>query len=375
MMNKKAIAAFAAGATLLAGFAMATPAFAADAAKTPDQILTEDTAALAKKDTAIEAQKKTVEEKQKAVEEKQKAVDAAKLLYGQEYKEDTAGKGKEQADALKEAQTALTTEQTKLDNMYNKAYYDLKEKVAQEKADKEARDDAAYKAAHSKAHHVAVVSAAKSKLDSAAADKAEKLKTYDEKFEALEKADAALKMAQANFKAAHKAVSDAEASGLNLKDSTAYNALVDAENRASAEQTAADKDFQKANKEFGKAKSEAEAASLAYNNALEAYKAAYNAAVRDGVKLPADLPQITDPLVPTTLPGVPGVVTPAPAKPGAAAGQAGANGAAAGAKTTVVEKKKDGGKKLPGTGVGVTLTALAATMLAGMGAAVRKARH
>ena len=61
----------------------------------------------------------------------------------------------------------------------------------------------------------------------------------------------------------------------------------------------------------------------------------------------------------------------AKAKPG----QTGANGAAAGAKTTVVEKKKDGGKKLPGTGVGVTLTALAATMLAGMGAAVRKARH
>ncbi|KXA18800.1 hypothetical protein HMPREF3216_00344, partial [Gardnerella vaginalis] len=40
-----------------------------------------------------------------------------------------------------------------------------------------------------------------------------------------------------------------------------------------------------------------------------------------------------------------------------------------------VEKKKNDGKKLPGTGVGVTLTALAATMLAGMGAAVRKARH
>ncbi|RDW96223.1 peptidase [Gardnerella vaginalis] len=61
----------------------------------------------------------------------------------------------------------------------------------------------------------------------------------------------------------------------------------------------------------------------------------------------------------------------AKAKPG----QTGANGAAAVAKTTVVEKKKDGGKKLPATGVGVTLTALAATMLAGMGAAVRKARH
>ena len=375
MMNKKAIAAFAAGATLLAGFAMATPAFAADAAKTPDQIYAEDTASLKALDDAIKTQEGVVAPLKKAVEEAKAKNEAMKTALGDQYSATTAGKGKEQADAVTTAENALKSEQTKLDGMYNRAYYDLKEKVAQEKADKEARDDAAYKAAHSKAHHVAVVSAAKSKLDSAAADKAEKLKTYDEKFEALEKADAALKMAQANFKAAHKAVSDAVASGLNLKDPTAYNALVDAENRASAEQTAADKDFQKANKEFGKAKSEAEAASLAYNNALEAYKAAYNAAVRDGVKLPADLPQITDPLVPTTLPGVPGVVTPAPAKPGAAAGQAGANGAAAGAKTTVVEKKKDGGKKLPGTGVGVTLTALAATMLAGMGAAVRKARH
>ena len=71
----------------------------------------------------------------------------------------------------------------------------------------------------------------------------------------------------------------------------------------------------------------------------------------------------------TVQPGKPG------AKPGQAAGQAGANGAAAGAKTTVVEKKKDGGKKLPTTGVGAALTALAASMLAGMGAVVRKARH
>ena len=71
----------------------------------------------------------------------------------------------------------------------------------------------------------------------------------------------------------------------------------------------------------------------------------------------------------TVQPGKPG------AKPGQAAGQAGANAAAGGAKTTVVEKKKDGGKKLPTTGVGVALTALAASMLAGMGAVVRKARH
>ena len=378
-MNKKAIAAFAAGATLLAGFAMATPAFAADAAKTPDQILTEDTAALAAKDTAIENQKKVVAEKQTAVDEAKKAVDAAKLTFGKDYNESTPNKGKEQADALKAAKTALTTEQTKLDNLYNRAYYELKEKVAQEKAEKEARDKAAHEAAHSKAHHVAVVSEAKTKKDAAEADHAAKLKTYNEKFEALEKAGAALKMAKANFKAAQKAVSDAEANGLNLKDPTAYNDLVDAQNRADAEQAAAQTAFDKANLEFGKAKREAEQAAVAYNAASEAYKAAYNDAVKDGVKLPADLPQITDPLVPTTLPGVPGVVTPAPAKPGAAKpGQAGkAGAAAAGAKTEVENKngKDKRGNTHTGTGVGVTLTALAATMLAGMGAAVRKARH
>ena len=38
MMNKKAIAAFAAGATLLAGFAMATPAFA----KVPRPVSTDE---------------------------------------------------------------------------------------------------------------------------------------------------------------------------------------------------------------------------------------------------------------------------------------------------------------------------------------------
>ncbi|MFU0558991.1 hypothetical protein ACMZ7R_06580, partial [Gardnerella vaginalis] len=239
MMNKKAIAAFAAGATLLAGFAMATPAFAADAAKTPDQILTEDTAVLAEKDTAIEAQKKVVAEKQKVVEEKQKAVDAAKLTFGNDYNESTAGKGKEQAEALTTAKSDLTTEQTKLDGMYNRAYYELKEKVAQEKADKEARDKAAHEAAHSKAHHVAVVSEAKTKLDATKADHADKMKTYSEKFEAWQKADADLKMATANFKAAQKAVSDAEAAGLDLTDKTAYKALKDTEARAQAELDAA----------------------------------------------------------------------------------------------------------------------------------------
>ncbi|MDK6989088.1 hypothetical protein QP332_24170, partial [Escherichia coli] len=63
MMNKKAIAAFAAGATLLAGFAMATPAFAADAPKkTPAQLLDD-----AQK--AVEANNAAIEKAQKAVDD------------------------------------------------------------------------------------------------------------------------------------------------------------------------------------------------------------------------------------------------------------------------------------------------------------------
>ncbi|MFU0558096.1 hypothetical protein ACMZ7R_01855, partial [Gardnerella vaginalis] len=125
-------------------------------------------------------------------------------------------------------------------------------------------------------------------------------------------------------------------------------------------------DFNKANAEFNKAKREAEKASAVYNAALKKYKKDYNAAIAAGVKLPADLPQITDPLAPTTLPGVPGVGGFVPD------GQPGKPGKPG---KPEVEKKKNDGKKLPKTGVGVTLTALAATMLAGMGAAVRKARH
>ena len=367
MMNKKAIAAFAAGATLLAGFAMATPAFAADEAKTPDQIYAEDTASLKALDDAIKTQEAKVAPLKKAVDDAKAKNEAMKTALGDQYSATTAGKGKEQADAVTAAETALKPEQTKLDGMYNRAYYELKEKVAQEKADKEARDKAAHEAAHSKAHHVAVVSEAKTKLDATKADHADKMKTYSEKFEAWQKADADLKMATANFKAAQKAVSDAEAAGLDLTDKTAYKALKDTEARAQAELDAATTAEQKAARELEKAKGDAEKAAVAYNKALEAYKAAYNAAIRDGVKLPADLPEITDPLVPTTLPGVPGQ----PGKPG----QPGQPGQPGKPGKPEVEKKKNDGKKLPGTGVGVTLTALAATMLAGMGAAVRKARH
>ena len=390
-MNKKAIAAFAAGATLLAGFAMATPAFAKDEAKKPTPAEVLKTA-----QDAVDANNKAItdaEAAQKAAEDAetglaQKVADAKKDLGDTLFvkyfnaaqqggaitrnttKCEVADEAKVNAlsTALKnQDENATKLAKAKQDLATAKAkVYDLAEalKKAQEAA---GAAEALEKSFHTKEYHIANVSRAKVKLDSTKADHADKMKTYSEKFEAWQKADADLKMATANFKAAQKAVFDADAAGLDHTNPTAYNDLVDAQKRAEAELDAATKAEKKAADELGKAKGEAEKAALAYNQALEAYKAAYNAAIRDGVKLPADLPEITDPLVPTTLPGVPGQ----PGKPG----QPGQPGQPGKPGKPEVEKKKNDGKKLPGTGVGVTLTALAATMLAGMGAAVRKARH
>ena len=390
MMNKKAIAAFAAGATLLAGFAMATPAFAADDAakkptpaevlKTAQKAVEDNNKAITDAEAAIAAATKNIETDKASVKTAEEALTAAKVS---EYFENgklkdakksfdvTSEEGKKVL-ALQTAYNTLATDEaakTKAEGELTTAkakVYDLDQalKKAQEAA---GAAEALEKSFHTKEYHIANVSRAKVKLDSTKADHADKMKTYSEKFEAWQKADADLKMATANFKAAQKAVSDALASGLNNSNPTAYNDLLDAQNRASAELDAATKAEKKAADELAKAQGEAEKAARNYNDALKAYKAAYNAAIRDGVKLPADLPEITDPLVPTTLPGVPGQ----PGKPG----QPGQPGQPGKPGKPEVEKKKNDGKKLPGTGVGVTLTALAATMLAGMGAAVRKARH
>ncbi|WP_253254040.1 hypothetical protein [Gardnerella vaginalis] len=151
--------------------------------------------------------------------------------------------------------------------------------------------------------------------------------------------------------------------------------LLKASNDANTELTDAKTAAAKAKGEFDKALREAHEAWAKYAGVYKAAKAK-NASLVAGYALPSDVEPVAANYVPGVSHVTPGSVKPGQAgKPGAKPGQAGANGAAAGAKTTVVEKKKDGGKKLPGTGVGVTLTALAATMLAGMGAAVRKARH
>ena len=423
MMNKKAIAAFAAGATLLAGFAMATPAMAQEAkftglgeigdffknngffgeakktytekdrtqAKLDYLTAVDEQAAAAKKanaeQTKYEAAVAEAKQAQKTYDDGLAAAKAAGIIKanGQLDATEVAKPDKATAKqaaidagvlnadasavntrpadapmtALIAARSDLDTKDTLLDaakKHYNEVMGSSDTPTPDPKQPEEVTPT-------TKAGFIGLVSSDKVALDEATANKADKMKTYSEKYAALSAADAALSAATANFKAAHQRVVDAKAAGDDVSNPTAYNDLVDAEKRAQAELDAAQADFNKANAEFNKAKREAEKASAVYNAALKKYKKDYNAAIAAGVKLPADLPQITDPLAPTTLPGVPGV--PVPGQPG----QPGKPG------KPEVEKKKNDGKKLPKTGVGVTLTALAATMLAGMGAAVRKARH
>ena len=115
------------------------------------------------------------------------------------------------------------------------------------------------------------------------------------------------------------------------------------------------------------------------------YKAAYNDAVRLGVN-PAVLPAVvtSDPLAPNfeDVPGATKAMNDAASGKLGKAAQQEAGKAAAGkaaAKGELAAKGAKGhgksGEKLGNAGVGVALTALAASMLAGMGAAVRKMRH
>ena len=281
-MNKKAVAAFAAGATLLAGFAMATPVFAADAqAPKNDQ-----NPAAPKNDQNPAAPKK------KDSESTDDKIHALKLA-------DAKAEFDKQKAELGKKKTALTTAATGLNNAVQ----------AVQKA-KNSVDDAKRALAQNK-------------------DK----KSVNSLKDTLNGADAALKKAEKVQEKKSAAFKDAYKNFMELLTgdyAKAVNALT------ALDETAVNTDDTVAGVE------EALADDEAVKNALSIVPSA------------------------TIQQGNTGATK---------QGQAGANGAAAGAKTTVVEKKKDGGKKLPGTGVGVTLTALAATMLAGMGAAVRKARH
>ncbi len=382
-MNKKAIAAFAAGATLLAGFAMATPAFAEDpkVPRIPNAAVVDSDSAALKALKALLAEKYTAADK--ALKEKNEAKTPAtlvdedgNLLDRLNYKFDDKGEVVKAADNSKD--DAATKANTYLEKL--KAYKTALAAVATAEKDVNDNTPAAPKASA----NVAVA-----KLKDTEKPLKEAQTKLDEAFGKYDAAYVAYKSAQQDKADAKKALEDYTRNHENEALPT-YHAEVASLTKALKVAEEAEK---KAKNAYSDAKADFEKAKKAFTDAWDKYNGAYKAAL-------AAKADVSDFKTPESLnhdfnseyqPGegfVPGAGASHTGKPGAAkpgqagqagkAGQAGANGAAAAGAKTEVENKKDKDKRgntHTGTGVGVTLTALAATMLAGMGAAVRKARH
>ncbi|NSX26966.1 hypothetical protein HRR11_00490 [Gardnerella vaginalis] len=456
MMNKKAIAAFAAGATLLAGFAMATPAFAAETPKcTP--VAADKLAGL--KQTVTEAKRKAdkaertlADEKDKYAEDTEayntakglvdafkqavknydaakKAADGAAGKDDEGAKKDAAKKAaKEVNKAAAEAKkneklktatftdiavdgTAAAPADTTFDTVLGAAptkheIYEAEVSLREANGALQDAKDALAKAqctpapapqpskpetkpvvpgvhvkAADKAKAVEAVKTAKLHLDDAFA-------AYTKDYAEYEKAKATLAGKVAAQEAAEKALKAAqdalEAYNVSAKnDSALAQRLADAVDRAQAKVVFAVAETAKANKDYAEAKAKAVASTAKYNAALAEYKACYNDAVTFGVEASQLPPVVTsDPLAPNfeDVPGATKAMNDAASgKLGKAAQQAAAKNAPAAAKGELAAKGAKGhgksGEKLGNAGVGVALTALAASMLAGMGAAVRKMRH
>ena len=430
MMNKKAIAAFAAGATLLAGFAMATPAMADadtdakiadlktsialletkmknnnlkpseevlnayDQAKTKfeetDKALT---AAYAAYDAGFKAYKAKQGNDKKSTDDFDK--DDTDKAYGTEKNKS----GKELNEALTAAQDAYNKAKTAFDEAkgkvaaYNSGYTKdvadlkaLKEELAKLVGGKTTTSQPSkpeakhvHVKAADKAKAVEAVKTAKLHLDDAFA-------AYTKDYAEYEKAKATLAGKVAAQEAAEKALKAAqdalEAYNVSAKnDSALAQRLADAVDRAQAKVVFAVAETAKANKDYAEAKAKAVASTAKYNAALTEYKACYNDAVTFGVEASKLPPVVTsDPLAPNfeDVPGAAKAMNDAASgKLGKAAQQAAAKKADAKGELAAKGAKGHGksGEKLGNAGVGVALTALAASMLAGMGAAVRKMRH
>ena len=493
-MNKKAIAAFAAGATLLAGFAMATPAFAGaktDAANHTLEVLTankdlrtymkslaeankqliKDNAALAtatvKASTSkakAEAAKKASDAADQKVKDAEKAYnDALEKKYGTEGAKDQNNQNTFKAsDEGKKLQKAIDDAKTDKD----KATYTYQERGAHGVTTKKDTPANAYTALQGyadademlRAGAEAAVESTKQLVEQAKAnvkmqqeiinqlngvtpdstkpdqtkpdqtkpdqtkpdqtkpDQTKPVQTADPSKSAasaelmrtqvvLAEADATNKDAQEKFV---KAKADFEAAKTQMAaldaqvksaadreealrvagktDTDAYKAAVidlkAAQSRANAYRT---HEYADAEKDFVEKSGKALLAATAYNAALVNYRAAYNKAVEveaSAVKGFAD-PNTLNP-VSTDFPAAPAAAKAEAKKVEAKAeakAQAAAPAAVAGKAAAKGELAKGGnghgkaGEKLGNAGVGVALTALAASMLAGMGAAVRKMRH
>ena len=407
MMNKKAIAAFAAGATLLAGFAMATPAFAADGgANTQSQEVKKSKADLKKELDAARTAYEAAVAAEKAADEA--ATKAAAALTAVGAKPNDTAKVKIEDDAKVQGHKAVKAEddapqnEVTAANKYVAAFNaDADAKTAKTAAEQDKTVKATTYLAAEQAYAKAPEPKAAPSDDQKKAEAVEAVKTaklhlddafaaYTKDYAEYEKAKATLAGKVAAQEAAEKALKAAqdalEAYNVSAKDDSALaQRLADAVARAQAKVDFAVAETAKANKDYVEAKAKAVASTDKYNKALAKYKAAYNDAVRLGVN-PAALPAVvtSDPLAPNfeDVPGAAKAMNDAASgKLGKAAQQAAAPAAAgkAAAKGELAAKGGNGhgksGEKLGNAGVGVALTALAASMLAGMGAAVRKMRH
>ena len=388
MMNKKAIAAFAAGATLLAGFAMATPAFAADAPNAPEAAKT--TADLKKQyedaKTALEKMTKPAKDAPAAPATPAGVADAVEA-------DAAAGEGMLKLKATTKSDTtnadlynAAVAYRDSVNNYYKdkKAYEAKQTEVntlhAQYLASLEKDANTPKGEDPADADYTAALQAASTKLK--AADK-----NVRDAFAKADKLYKELKAAKGKASAAAKAVTDFknEHDDMSKRDQATLGRLQKAQEDADAAVTKLQTKFDDADGKFGEAFGKYDTAFTDYTDAYGKAKDHKESLVLgfsapEGVKLlrtdfqygvgyVGSSDEVTTPGAPAGQPGA--------AQPGQA-GKAGANGAAAAGAKTEVENKKDKDKRgntHTGTGVGVTLTALAATMLAGMGAAVRKARH
>ena len=402
-MNKKAIAAFAAGATLLAGFAMATPAFAADGgANTQSQEVKKSKADLKKElDAARTAYEAAVAAEKAADEAATKTAEALKAVGDQpadtdkvKIKDDTKVQGHKVVEAAADAPKDANDKAEKYVAAFNA---DVDAKAAKTAAEQDKTVKATAYLAAEQAHAKAPEPKAAPSDDQKKAEAVEAVKTaklhlddafaaYTKDYAEYEKAKATLAGKVAAQEAAEKALNAAkdalEAYNVSAKnDSALAQRLADAVARAQAKVDFAVAETAKATKDYAEAKAKAVASTDKYNKALAKYKAAYNDAVRLGVN-PAALPAVvtSDPLAPN-FEDVPGAAKAmkdaASGKLGKAAQQAAAKKADAKGELAAKGAKGHGksGEKLGNAGVGVALTALAASMLAGMGAAVRKMRH
>ena len=395
MLNKKAIAAFAAGATLLSGFAFAAPAMAV--VTVPDTCPAEKP--LKSKNAAVTAQAKKDWEAAKKLVPAQPVkpvagenVDAAmyeqdgnagklKMKDGVQVTADNAAKyvaTKAFVEATNKYVTDLAEYNTKnaaAENLHNLYLRALEFENTCSTPDPDKKDEA-----------IDNVRAAKMTLDNADNAFAKAKKAYYAAKAAYLKAQAELNARTAAYNAAVTALENFRASGVD--DSAKETRLQDAVNRANAHLARATAAYKDAETKYKDTKAAALAAKDVYNDALQAYKTAYNYAVSVGVN-PALLPPVktADPLdlsfnpVPgakelyaEAVSGKFGPAVQAAAQKGkdskASAQQnkknnaADANGASASAAA-----------QLPKSGAAVAMAAVAASVLAGMGAALRKIRH